>query len=291
MTNEQAVLKAEESATTLKGVYYDYLLPLSVAYNSTGRHFTVTELLECQRLGANYFNALENFVANSDLLGAHDKGGWITNFAETCHSVLDAYLNHMAVLRLHASYLTQVKVEPDTLSMASLQRMVKAYCPKDEFKKQFEAFKKANLPTQGFTVAAHPDREILPKWQLISCMVVGIVLLIGVAATAVFIPNPTSWQGFVFRGIFALALSCVIAGVPGFMKMKLRLSSVGQLLSLVAGGSVVIFFVVWLLNPPEGYTAPGIQAAVQAAAESRVQPSASAGAQPEAKPDAQSTAQ
>lgn len=287
MTNEQAVLKAEASANALKSVYYDYLRPLSVAYNDTGRHFTVMELLECQRLGADYFNALENFVANSDLLGAHDKGGWITNFAESCHSVLNSYLAHMAVLRLHASYLTQVKVEPDQLSMASLQRMVKAYCPKLKLKTQFQAFKQANLPTQGFTVAAHPDREHLPKWQLITCMVVGIALLLGVAATAIFIPNPTSWQGFVFRGIFALALSCVIAGVPGFMKMKFRLSTFGQLLSLVAGGSVVIFFVVWLLNPPEGYTAPGIQGAVQAAVESRAQPGVSAAA----KPGAQSTPQ
>lgn len=272
MTNEQSVVELETAATALKDVYYDYLRPLAVAYNEEGRPFTVTELLECQRLGAKYFNAVENFVASSGLFGAHDKGVWITNFAETCHSVLGAYLNHIRILRVHAQYLTQVHVEPDPMAMASMQRMVKEYCPKKKFKDLFKAFKNANLPIQGFIVAAHQDKEKLPAWQLITCMVIGVILLLGMGAIALFVPTPTEFQGWVFRGIFALSLTCIIAGVPGFMKVKFRLSTLGQLMTTVAGGSLAIFVLVFMINPPPGFSAPGIQAALQSDSKSSAQP-------------------
>lgn len=274
MTNEQSVVELEAAATALKDVYYDYLRPLSVAYREDDRPFTVTELLECQRLGARFFNAVENFVANSGLYGAHDKGVWITTFAETCHSVLGAYLNHILTLRMHAQYLTPVHVEPDPLAMASTQRMVKEYCTKKRSRALFKAFKKAKLPTEGFTVASHQDREKLPAWQLITCMAIGIFLLLGMGAIALAVPTPTEFQGWIFRGIFALSLTCVITGVPGFMKMKLRFSSLGQMMSVVAGGSLVMFFLIWLVNPPKGYTGPGIQAALESTIQSKAQPEA-----------------
>lgn len=291
MTNEQSVVELETAATALKDVYYDYLRPLSVAYSEEDRPFTVTELLECQRLGAKYFNAVENFVASSGLFGAHDKGVWITNFAETCHSVLGAYMNHIRILRVHAKYLTQVHVEPDPMSMASMQRMVKEYCTKKRSRDLFKAFKKAKLPTEGFTVAAHQDREKLPAWQLITCMVIGIFLLLGMGAIALFVPTPTEFQGWVFRGIFALSLTCVIAGVPGFMKMKLRFSSLGQMMSVVAGGSLVMFFLIWLINPPKGYSGPGIQAALESSIQNNAQGNTPSNTQNTAQSNAQPTLQ
>ncbi|MBV7549882.1 hypothetical protein KW849_26730 [Pseudomonas sp. PDM26] len=271
MTNEQSVVDAEKVAKELKEAYYAYLRPLAVAYTEDGRRFTLTELLECQRLGNAYFNSVESFVADSDLLGAHDTGRWVTNFAETCHSTLNTYLTHIAVLRVHSSYLPNVAVEPDPHALASMQRMVKEYCTRDEFKKLFKAFKKAKLPTKGFTVAAHQNRETLPAWQIPLCVGIGAVLLLAVGAVALFVPSPTTFQGFIFRGIFALALSLVITGVPGFMKMKFRISSFGQLFSVIAGGAVVIFFVVYFFNPPEGYTSPGIQSSVQTDHQSKTQ--------------------
>lgn len=268
MTNEQSVVDLEKVAKKLKDAYYAYLKPLSVDYAQEGRLFTLPELLECQRLGNAYFNAVESFVADSDLLGAHDRGRWVTNFAETCHSTLNTYIIHIQVLRVHAAYLPDVAVEPDPHALASTQRMVKEYCTRDDFKGQFKAFKKAKLPTKGFTVAAHENREKLPTWQIVLCMAVGFLLLLGSAAVAFALPNPTSYQGFIFRGIFAIALSCLIVGVPGFMKMKMRLSTLGQLFTLVAGGSVVVFFVVWLLNPPEGFTSQGLQSSVETSQQS-----------------------
>lgn len=264
MTNEQSVVDLEKLAKALKEAYYAYLKPLTVAYAQEGRLFTLSELLECQRLGNAYFNAVESFVADSDLLGAHDRGRWVTNFAETCHSTLNTYIIHIQALRVHAAYLPDVIVEPDPHALASTQRMVKTYCTRHEFKAQFKAFTKAKLPTKGFTVAAHQDREKLPTWQIVLCMAVGFILLLGSATVAFFQPNPSSFQGFIYRGIFAIALACLIVGVPGFMKMNLRLSTLGQLFSLVAGGSVVLFFVVWFFNPPEGFTSKGIQSSVEA---------------------------
>ena len=255
MTNEQSVVEAEQAADKLKQAYMAYILPLARAYSTTGQEFTIDELLECQRLGNCYFNHYENFVAGSDLLGAHETGNWITNFAENCHAVLESYVRHMETLRHHAAYLPGINVEPGRTAMAGMQRTVKAYCTKEEFKTLFKAFRDANLPTKGFTVAAHANKETLPTWQIVLCSIIGLSILIGMTGIAIFFPTPTEFQGFIFRGIFALGLSSLIVSVPGFMSMKVRLSSLGQLFTLVAGGSVVIFFVVWLINPPQGFSA------------------------------------
>lgn len=263
MTNEQSVVEAEQAAEKLKQAYMAYIRPLALAHDTTGQKFTVDELLECQRLGNSYFNHYENYVASSDLLGAHETGNWITNFAENCHAVLESYIFHITTLRYHAAYLTRVDVEPGHTAMAGMQRMVKAYCTKEEFKKLFKAFRDANLPTKGFTVAAHANKEKLPTWQIVLCTVIGIFILFGMAVIAIFFPHPTEFQGFIFRGIFALGLSSLIVSVPGFMSMKVRISSLGQLFTLVAGGSVAIFILVWLINPPEGFAAAGPQSSHQ----------------------------
>lgn len=147
--------------------------------------------------------------------------------------------------------------------MAGMQRMVKAYCTNEEFKKLFKAFRDAKLPTKGFTVAAHANKEKLPTWQIVLCAIIGVLILVGMTAIAIAFPTPTDFQGFIFRGIFALGLSSLIVSVPGFLSMKVRISTLGQLVSLVAGGSVVIFVLVWLINPPQGFSSPAPQLSEQ----------------------------
>lgn len=265
MTNEQSVVEAEQAAEKLKQAYMAYVKPLTLAYAQTDKRFTLDEFLECQRLGNSYFNHYENYVASSDLLGAHETGNWITNFAENCHTVLKSYLLHIEMLRHHASYLPKINIEPGNAAMAGMQRMVKVYCTKDECTELFKNFRDSKLPTKGFTVAAHANKEKLPTWQIFLCSAIGLLILIGMAAIAIFFPNPTEFQGFIFRGIFALGLSSLIVSVPGFMSMKVRISSLGQLFKLVAGGSVVVFFVVWLINPPQGFSAAETQSGHQTA--------------------------
>ncbi|WP_337153708.1 hypothetical protein [Pseudomonas protegens] len=263
MTNQQAVLAAEAAAKKLLQDYHAFLAPLAISWDAEDKPWTVAQLVECQRLGNAFYNSWELFVANSDLLGAHRVGNWITTFAESCHSILKSYLIHIATLRRHAQYLTQVQVEPDEHAMASMQRMVKAYCTPDKSQDLQQAFTDANLPTVGFIMPAIEDQKDTPPWTIIMCVVIGLLILVASVALVIFFPEPTPAQSFTFRAVLALGLSAVAVGVPGFMNVKARISSFGQYLKFVAGGSIGIFLLVYLVNPPEGYSSPSVQPSIQ----------------------------
>lgn len=263
MTNQQAVIAAEAAAQKLLENYHAFLTPLAIAWEAEEKPWTVAQLIECQRLGNAFFNSWELFVANSDLLGAHRIGNWITNFAESCHSILKSYLIHIATLRQHAHYLPQVKVEPDEHAMASMQRMVKAYCASDKSRDLKQAFTDANLPTVGFTMPAIEDQKDTPPWTIIMCVVIGLILLVASVALVIVFPEPTPAQWFTFRPVLALGLSAVAVGFPGLMNVKARISSFGQYLKLVASGSIGIFLLVYLVNPPAGYSTPTVQPSIQ----------------------------
>lgn len=81
------------------------------------------------------------------------------------------------------------------------------------------------------------------NWQL----VVGIIFLVFLFVLAVVIPNPTSWQTFIFRRGFAISLAATAAIIPGLLTFESRF----QKLSIRATGAIAIFIIIWLVNPPE----------------------------------------
>src|SRR5690554_8074461 len=138
MTNEQAVIQAEAEIDKLKQAYIDHLNPIVLKIHEQGEEPSLQDLLACQQLGAKYFNFVENFVGNSGLLGAHANGKWVTGFAETCHSVLSAFVVHVNFLRSHSGTLKGALESPNVGAYANMQRMTKEYLPKDQWQ-QLEA--------------------------------------------------------------------------------------------------------------------------------------------------------
>ncbi len=251
MTNPELVLNAQADAQASKGAYVSYMTPLAIGYQENQTPLTTAQFLECLRLGNAYFNALENFVVDSGLLEAHLNGRWVTNLAESCHACLETYVLHYNFLRSHANPDRDSLMKPDKHAMAGMQRMVKEYLDKETSDTLFDTFITAGLPTQGFTVPAHEDVKKIPAWQLITCMTLGVVLVLFSAGVSIFVPYPSPYQTYIFRGIFSLGLSAAIAGVPGFIDLKIKINGWGSYGKIVAGGAVAIFVLAWMFNPPE----------------------------------------
>lgn len=246
MTNEQAVLEAENKASELKKAYAGFLTPIVVRIHKDSSEPTLEELLTCQQLGTEYFNYVESFVGTSGLLGAHANGKWVTGFAETCHSVLGAVITHHNFLNSHSGVLKGLLVKPDMNSYANMQRMTKEYLQKETWKTLERQYRASSLPVAGFEMKEANDLKETPKWQLITGLVIGLVLALAILVLVVFIPNPTPSQFFVFRGLFAISLAAVAAIIPGLLNVESRFNR----FSVKATGAIAVFVLVWMLNPP-----------------------------------------
>lgn len=246
MTNEQAVIQAESEIERLKQAYMEHLNHIVIKIHEKGENPTLQELLTCQRLGASYFNFIENFVGNSGLLGAHVNGKWVTGFAETCYSVLKAFVVHVNFLRSYSETLLDALEQPDESAYANMQRMTKEYLPKGKWAKLEKLLKESSLPIEGFDYAGANDLNETPNWQLITGLIIGVLFASMIVTAAIFIPNPTSTQFFIFRGIFAVSLAAIAAIIPGLLTVESRFHK----FSVRATGAIAVFVIVWLLNPP-----------------------------------------
>lgn len=245
MTNEQAVVQAEAKIEKLKQNYMAYLNPIVIRIHEQNETPSFQELLACQRLGTEYFNFIENFVGDSGLLRAHANGKWVTGFAETCHSVLKAFVAHVTFLRSYSDTLKGALEQPDSGAYANMQRMTKEYLPKGQWQELESIFKENYLPVAGFKYSGVDDLKETPKWQLIVGLILGVLFVIIVLLLVILIPEPSSTQFFVFRGVFALSLAAIAAIIPGLLNVESRF----QKLSIRATGAIAVFVIVWLLTP------------------------------------------
>lgn len=246
MTNEQSVLNAEAKIEKLKQDYMAHLTPIVVRIKEENKEPSLEELLISQQLGTKYFNFVENFVGNSGLLGAHANGKWVTGFAETCHNMLNAFVQHIKFLQSYSDKIGTVLEKPDITAYANMQRMTKEYLPREQWQEIEKVFKENSLPTAGFEYIGANDLIETPKWQLIIGLVIGIIFALLILALSVLIPSPTPTQFFIFRGVFAISLAAIATIIPGLLNVESRF----QKFSIKATGAIAVFIIVWLLNPP-----------------------------------------
>ncbi len=250
MTNEQAVVKAGKRIAELKSSYISYITPIVLDYRENNTEPSLSQLLECQRLGNEYFNYVERFVGDSGLLGAHANGKWVTGFAEDCKVILESYLLHAEFMQSWTEILGEAS-KPSPSAYSNMQRMVLEYLSKDDSKVLKVKFLENNLPVQGFDVSAVPDKVKVPKWKLITSVSIGCVALIASVVIAIMIPEPTTYQIFILRGLFAIALASIASIIPGFINLETGARSAKAYFGIYAGGAIAIFVLIWLFNPPE----------------------------------------
>nr|WP_314623741.1 hypothetical protein [uncultured Noviherbaspirillum sp.] len=250
-TNEQSVIVARKQIEQLKQKYLKRLRTVIEA-KQAGGPISIMMLLEVQQEGTAYFNFVENFVGDSGLLGAHANGRWVTGFAEDCYAILDSLINHILFLRSYSNSLSEADaiIELQGTAYANMQRMVVEYLDKKKSQELKKRFIENRLPIYGFDTPAAEDVKPIQRWQLVTGFIIGCVLVSASVGLAVSIPTPTAWQQFIFRGAMAIGVALITSIVPGFINLTAKLNGLAGYFKLVAGGSLAIFVLIWLLNPP-----------------------------------------
>ncbi|WP_421183360.1 hypothetical protein [Aeromonas dhakensis] len=240
-TNEQDVVNAKSRIAELK---LEYMAALEKYVNhNTNLNNGLSELLDCQKKGTEYFNYAEEFVGNSDLLGAHSSALWAQGFAEDCAEILKSMPAHFELLQSgfsKANSQLENHILPAGTAYANMQRMVVKYLISSEVMKIKKLFIENNLPIYGFN---NQEKEFMSKkLQTILSFCFGVFFVVVLLVISFVQPNPSSFQYTIFRTILALAGAGAVAVFPGFIEVKF-----GNWLR--AGGALAVFVVLYFYNP------------------------------------------
>lgn len=246
-TNEQSVVAATDRIVVLKKEYMDSLSEFWRSDNEP-REERLGKVLLCQQNASRLFNYIEDFVGNSDLLGAHRRGLWITGFAESCYAFLDSLAKHTAFLRSRVSEFPEIApgLEMSPTAYANMQRMVVKYLSPDKVHRIKKLFIDNDLPVEGFNVAA-ADNEV-PAWQAKLGVILGIIM-VGIAfATSFMVPHPSKFQEFIWRVMFSFGLAALSPLIPGFVSLASRIGGKYGYVVIAAGSGSAIFLFVYLVE-------------------------------------------
>jgi hypothetical protein len=242
-THEQDVVDAKARISRLKSAYMNDIQAFIDA-SSAGPTQDRSAVLACQKSGTAYFNYAEEFVGNSDLLGAHRSALWAQGFAEDCAEILRSLPAHIEFLRgafkkANIDIPDQCLV-PGRTAFANMQRMVTKYLTPEVSNEIKTKLLESGLPVYGFQNEA---REFMSKtMQTILAFIFGVCFVVTILIIALLKPNPTSYQFGVFKTVLALAGAGVAAVIPGFLEVRFR----GW---LRAGGALAVFIVLYFFNP------------------------------------------
>lgn len=84
------------------------------------------------------------------------------------------------------------------------------------------------------------------RWEKKAALGFGIVFIVVMLILAIFIPQPTRTQFFVFRVVLALAAAGIAWFIPGFIDVRIKLPKI----FVRATGAIAVFVLVYLVNPP-----------------------------------------
>lgn len=87
------------------------------------------------------------------------------------------------------------------------------------------------------------NRQRASRWERMTAFVFGVGFFVVLLAIAIYIPEPSEFQIFVFRVILAAAAAGVGAIVPGLIVVTISAY-------VRAGGAIALFVIVYFVNPP-----------------------------------------
>lgn len=242
MTKEQDVVAAKEQIAALKQAYMEALQEYYGVEPKNG-NTAQNAALRCQRRGAAYFNYVEEFVGNSDLLGAHKSAMWAQGFAEDCAEILRSLPGHVAFLKkafAHFPELGASSATPGPTAFANMQRMTVVYLSDALVQGLRESFEADGLPVYGFE---HEAKNPMSKLtSIVLAFIFGVIFVSVILFLAVLKPSPTDFQYKVFWSVMAMALAGIGAVIPGFIEVK-----ISRWVS--AGGALAVFVMVYFFTP------------------------------------------
>lgn len=246
MTNEREVIKTKAKIAELKKELMN-ALQAYIATSCKSDAAAEKAALDVQAKANSYFNFVEEFVGNSDLLGAHKSDRWAQGFAEDCLAILESMPEHYRFLEIAFHKIPNLKsidFLPNTTAFANMQRMVAEYLSNEVVEKTRKSFLNARLPVYGFENPIIKHASFF-KEKIISCVVGGILLTTALILTFTF-TEPSPFQEFVIWATLAMGLAGVAAIIPGFIQVDWR-----KRFGIAAGGALAVFVAVYFFKPSQ----------------------------------------
>lgn len=247
-TPEENAIRGQTEILVAKDAYLQALRDLRKANNEAAPPEELAlKLRAVFDTGNKCYNAVEQCIVQSELLGANRSEFWATDLANTAFNFLERIPDYWTVIRRFAALakLDPAHYSPSPNAYFAMQNAVLIYSP-DLVKGLRKRFEQAQLPTRGFT---HPSKmnTRYSNFEKICMVAIVCFFLIALLAIAIWVPNPTSLGIFIFRVVTSL-----LAGAFGaiFIPGLFELTGTFQKLSIRAGGAAAFFVLVYLVNPP-----------------------------------------
>jgi hypothetical protein len=87
----------------------------------------------------------------------------------------------------------------------------------------------------------------MTQWQQILSAITGITFLVVLLCIALFVPNPTDFQIFIFRTVLGLAAGAFATIISGFINIDV----LWKKFTLRAGAGLAVFVLIYMVNPPQ----------------------------------------
>jgi len=200
MAKEQEIITAKNKISKLKESYLESVSIYLKACDAEEENLSL-KFLNTQQTANKYFNSVDEFVGNSDLLGAHKNALWVTGFAEDCVAVLSSLCVHLCFLRGVNEKLNlglSDTIEPSSTAYSNIQRMVVEYSSNEVVDNIKQKLIQNKLPVFGLENRKAEVMERTENWKLIVGLIIGVIALLGITTISIFVPDPTAWQMFVF---------------------------------------------------------------------------------------------
>lgn len=91
------------------------------------------------------------------------------------------------------------------------------------------------------------EHRFMSEWRPILSAATGIVFIVVLLCIALFVPDPTVFQIFIFRTVLGLAAGAFATIVTGFINLEIR----WQKFVLRAGAGLAVFVLIYMVNPPQ----------------------------------------
>jgi hypothetical protein len=243
-TNEQAAKAGVKVIERLKPVYLDAVKSFNEAVNGSASEAAQKALLDrLYQAATDAFNATDQAVSESDLLGANRSGLWATDLAATAVNTLYNVTQLYARVWEEADRLHVSRPQPGPTAFYSMQSAATTYFPR-KARTLRQKFAKLGLPTEGFDNPTAVNTRY-KNWEKIVMIATVVVFLLILLAIGVFMKpkDLNNFNIFLFRTVLSLVGAAFGAiFVPGAIKVRK--------FGVTAAGAAAFFVIIFFTNPP-----------------------------------------
>ena len=247
-TPDESAIKTQEAILTAKDAYLRSLRNLGAAVDqNVPAEQMAQKLTDVVSAATNCFNAVEQSIVQSELLGANQSQFWARDLANTALNFLEGIPKYWDVVRQYAEKcnLDSASFAPSINAYSAMENAVLIYNP-DQAKVIRDRFEQLGLPIRGFT---HPSKmnTRYNSFEKIAIGVIPCLFLLIMLAIGIWAREITPLGIFIFRVVLALSAGAFGAVfIPGLFEIR---GEVGKW-SVRAAGAATFFAVVYLVNPP-----------------------------------------